>query len=81
MNRKIEMQYKRLFEVMGNRPNKIWEINKLLEAVNFLLPEHLIIKGVNNLGMLIRNQSEFKVFRCLYNNKPYYIFRKNIPEE
>ena len=81
MNRKIEMQYRRLFEVINNRPNKIWELSELFKDVNFLLPEHLIIKGGNNLGMLIRNQSEFKIFRCIYNSKRYYIFRKVILEE
>ncbi len=86
MSRKTEFQYKRLFEVIENCPDpysKVWELKELLEAVNRLIPKHLIIKSGMSLAGLITNQYRLKVFRYRYgisrNNKQYYIFIKHLP--
>lgn len=78
---KTEMQYKRLFEIIRTRVGKILSLEGLLKKVNFLLPKDMVIRSTDSLAMLIRSQSEFKVFRCHFNEKIYYIFRRGIPEE
>ena len=81
MNRKTEFQYKRLFEVIGNRPsNKIWELDELLKAVNRLIPKHLEISSRSSIASLIMRQHKFKVFKCKYGPYGiYYIFKTKLP--
>lgn len=80
MKTKTEFQYKRLFQVIGNRSNnKVWGLKELFKAVNFLLPDELTIVSIASLAGLIKIQSMFKVFRCRYSNNSYYIFKKHLP--
>ncbi len=86
MKKTKEFQYRRLFEVIKNRPNcynRMWELNDLFKAVNRLLPNHLAIPSGQSLSNLILHQSVFKVFRCCSEHngikKRYYIFKKTLP--
>ncbi len=78
MRTKKEMRYKRLIEIISKRVGKIISLEGLFKKVNFILPNDMVIKSTNSLSKLVRSQSEFKVFRCRFNEKIYYIFRKEI---
>lgn len=81
MKRKAEMQRTRLLEIIKTHLSIVISDDRLLKDVNFLLPDNLVIPSLHSLAGLIRTQHEFKVFRCRYYQKIYFIFKKYLPVE
>jgi len=77
-----EIQYNRFYEVV--KENKIWNINKLLERINRMIPSNLELTE-NALRALISHQYIYHTFKCRHQYKgkttTYYIFRKCLPIE
>lgn len=73
MKKTNHIQKQRFFKVI--KENKIWSTDSLLKKINLLLPSNLEI-NVKQLFHIIAKQITYRVFRCRYNNRMHYIFKK-----
>ena len=79
-----EIHYNRFYEVVENPLNKVWDITRLSERINKMLPSNITLTE-KGLRMLISHQQRFHIFKCrnikLGKTTTYYIFRKCLPIE